>query len=162
MVGTQRELLNVRRQTMQEAAHSCAYLERYDLKIELTNIHLLHNIKQRLLIFYLGGHYEKNQGYVTVLGIISVDFYLLPMVIKDTGTAMLMLLIVVPLICFICSLIYGLIKPFSIFYSAIVAFLFIPCIFIFYNSSAWVYIIAYGIIALIGSVIGMYISKRTK
>lgn len=105
---------------------------------------------------------KKMKDMLPILGIIVIDFYILPMVIKDTGTAMLMLLIVVPLICFICSLVYGLIKPFSIFYSAIVAFLFIPSIFIFYNSSAWVYTIAYGIIALIGSVIGMYISKRTK
>ena len=96
------------------------------------------------------------------LGIIGLDFYLLPIVIKDTGSAMLMLLIVVPLICFICSLVYGLKKPFSIVYSVIVAFLFVPSIFIFYNSSAWVYSIGYGIIALAGSVLGMLLSKRAK
>ena len=96
------------------------------------------------------------------LGIIVIDFYLLPMVIKDTGSAMLMLLIVVPSICFLCSLIYGFKKSFRILYPALVACLFIPSIFIFYNLSAWIYTIAYGIIAFIGSVIGMYISKRVK
>jgi len=86
-----------------------------------------------------------------------IDFYLLPMVINDTGTAMLVLLIVVPLICFLCSLIYGLKKSFSILYSAIVAFLFIPSIFIFYNLSAWIYIIVYGVIAHAGFVTGQTI-----
>ena len=102
---------------------------------------------------------KKVKDMVPYLGIIIIDFYLLPMVIKDTGSAMLMLLIVIPLTCFLISLIYGLKKPFNILYSVIVAFLFVPSIFIFYNSSAWVYMITYGIIALIGSAIGMFIAK---
>lgn len=102
---------------------------------------------------------KKVKDMVPYLGIIIIDFYLLPMAIKDTGSAMLMLLIVVPLICFLISLRYGLKKPFSILYSVIVSLLFVPSIFIYYNSSAWVYTIAYGIIALIGSAIGMLITK---
>lgn len=105
---------------------------------------------------------EKIKDMLPFLGIIMIDFYLLPMMMRDTGTAILMLLVVVPSICFLCSLIYGLKKSFSILYSAIVAVLFIPSIFIFYNVSAWIYIIAYGIIALIGSGIGRYVSKRAK
>jgi len=119
----------------------------------------------KLKIFIFCGEWvtiKHLKDMLPFLGIIALDFYLLPMLIKDMGTAMLMLLIVEPSICFICSLIYGLKKPFSIFYSAIAAILFVPSIFVFYNSSAWVYIIGYGIIALMGSVIGMSISKRAK
>ncbi len=105
---------------------------------------------------------KKLKDMLPFLIVLAADFYLLPLLIKDTGTGMQMLLIVIPLICFVCSLIYGFKKPFSLFYSVIAASLFIPSIFIFYNSSAWVYIIVYGVIALIGSVIGKGISKCGK
>ena len=105
---------------------------------------------------------KKLKDMLPYLGIIILNFYLLPMMIKDTGTAMLMLLIAMPLICFLSSLLYGFKKPFSFLYCIIVALLFVPTIFIFYNSSAWVYIIGYGVIALVGSVIGMYTSRLTK
>ena len=96
------------------------------------------------------------------LGVILMGFYLLPLLIRDTGSAMLILLIAIPLICFICSTIYGIKKGFNILYSAIVSVLFVPSIFIFYNLSAWGYIIGYGIIALIGNAIGALIFKYSK
>ncbi|WIV11530.1 hypothetical protein [Proteiniborus sp. MB09-C3] len=105
---------------------------------------------------------EKIKAMIPFLIAIILDFYLLPLLIKDTGIAMLMLLIIIPLICFICSFIYGIKRPFSIFYSVIVAFLFLPSILIFYNSSAWVYSIGYGVVALFGSFIGNYAVKRAK
>ena len=92
--------------------------------------------------------------------VIVFDFYLLPLLISDTGSGMFILLIAVPAICFICSLIYGIKHSFHLIYPAIVAVLFIPTIFIFYNSSAWVYILAYGVIALIGNIAGMIFYKH--
>ena len=74
---------------------------------------------------------------------------------------MLILLFVVPSICFVCSLIYGIKHSFHIIYPAIVAVLFLPTIFIFFNSTAWVYALAYGAIALIGNVIGMIFYKHS-
>ena len=91
-----------------------------------------------------------------------MDFYLLPLLIKDTGSAMMILLVVVPLICFVCSMLYGAKNSFHWLYAMTVAILFIPTIFIFYNSSAWVYIVGYSLIALIGNVIGMIIYKAKK
>lgn len=91
-----------------------------------------------------------------------MDFYLLPLLIKDTGSAMMMLLVVVPLICFVCSMLYGAKNSFHWLYAMNVAILFIPTIFIFYNSSAWVYIVGYSLIAFIGNVIGMIIYKAKK
>ena len=40
--------------------------------------------------------------------IILIAFYIVPMLIKDTGSGMFILLIVIPLITLITSLIYGL------------------------------------------------------
>ena len=105
---------------------------------------------------------KKLRDMIPYLAVIISDFYLLPFLIKDTGSAMLMLLVVVPLICFVCSLVYGIKNSFYLTYSIVVAILFIPTILIFFNSTAWVYIFGYGAIALVGNGIGMVFSKKRK
>lgn len=88
------------------------------------------------------------------LAILLLDFYLLPLLIKDTGTAMFLLLGVVPIICFLCSLFYGVKQGFHWQYAVITAILFLPAIFLFYNASAWIYAPCYGIVACIGNALG--------
>ncbi|MBT9776566.1 hypothetical protein GPL15_08620 [Clostridium sp. MCC353] len=90
---------------------------------------------------------------------IALDFYLVPGLIRDTGTAVLILLVVIPFLCFLCSVFYGANHSFHWQYGVITALLFIPSIFLYYNSSAWVYIIGYGVIAFIGNLIGMIFYK---
>lgn len=48
--------------------------------------------------------------YVIVLAII---FYVLPLLIKDTGSGMFMLLLVIPLLTLICGVIYGVRQGFD-------------------------------------------------
>ena len=91
-----------------------------------------------------------------------VAFYLLPTMIKDTGSAMLVMLIGIPVICFVTSIVFGINHSFKLFYPITVALLFAPTVFMFYNSTAWVYIIVYGVIALIGNFIGKLISQSRK
>jgi hypothetical protein len=105
---------------------------------------------------------EKTKKMLPYLIIIILDFYLLPLFIKDTGTAMMMMLVVIPLICFVCSGVYGIKNSFNLYYALLVAILFVPSIFIFYNSTAWVYVLGYGIIALVGNAIGMMFYKQPK
>lgn len=92
--------------------------------------------------------------------IILIAFYLVPMLIKDTGSGMIILLVVIPLITFITSLMYGLKNTFDFFYPLLVAILFIPTLFIYYNTSAWIYIIAYSMIAVIGELLGKTLQKK--
>ena len=92
--------------------------------------------------------------------IILIAFYIVPMLIKDTGSGMFILLIVIPLITLITSLIYGLRNTVDFIYPLIVAILFIPTLFIYYNISAWVYIIVYSLIALIGEILGKTLQKK--
>ncbi len=87
-----------------------------------------------------------------VINILS--FYLLPLLIQTTGTAIFILLIGIPLICFLTSFVYSTKNGFVWFYPVVISVLFIPTIFIFYNYTAWVYIFGYGIVALIGNLIG--------
>ncbi len=87
-----------------------------------------------------------------------IAFYLLPLVIKDTGSAMFIMLVGIPVICFVTSIIFGIKHSFKLLYPIGVALIFAPSILIFYNSTAWVYIIVYGVIALIGNFIGKLFS----
>jgi FtsH-binding integral membrane protein len=89
-----------------------------------------------------------------------IAFYLLPLFGRDTGSFMIILLIAIPLLCFISALSYGYKRGFDIIYSVIVGLLFIPTIFIYYNSTALIYIFIYAVIALIGSIIGTLVNKK--
>ena len=100
---------------------------------------------------------KKNWIYYLI---ILIAFYLVPMLIKDTGSGMFILLIVIPLITLITSLIYGLRNTVDFIYPLIVAILFIPTLFIYYNTSAWIYIIVYSVIAVIGELIGKILQKK--
>lgn len=97
---------------------------------------------------------------VPYAAVLALSFYLLPCLIKDTGAAMLLMLCVIPLITFICSILYGVRHGFDLLLAIAVAALFSPTIFLYYNSSAWVYIIAYSAIAVAGNGIGKSFYKK--
>lgn len=87
--------------------------------------------------------------------VIILNFYLIPFLIRDTGSGMFVLLIVMPLVCFITSIIYGIKNGFHFWFTLVVAVLFAPSIFIFYNLTAWIYIVVFGVIALLGNMIAL-------
>lgn len=103
---------------------------------------------------------EQTKNVFPYLIILFLTFYLLPFMMKDTGSAMIIILVIIPCICFLCSFFYGIKNSFHWLYSLIVVILFTPTIFIFYNLSAWVYIIGYGFIAVIGNFLGMMLHKK--
>jgi len=105
---------------------------------------------------------QKLKPMLPYLGIILVVFYLLPIAIQGMGSAMLILLIAIPVICFVCALLYGIKNGFNIILPIVVGLLFLPSLFIFYNETAWVYSIAYLVISLIGNLIGMVSYKNRK
>ena len=69
--------------------------------------------------------------------LLFIDFYIIPRFIKDTGSAVIVMLMIIPLICLITSVFYGIRNGFDFWYILIAAIMFTPSIFIFYNSSAW-------------------------
>ncbi|WP_101698241.1 hypothetical protein [Clostridium minihomine] len=105
---------------------------------------------------------EKLKEMLPFLAAILAAFYLLPLLIQNTGTAMSVLLVMVPLVCLLCAFVYGFRNPThnSLIYSILVGILFLPSVFIFYNISAWGYAVVYGIFSLIGSVMGTSIAKN--
>ena len=101
--------------------------------------------------------FKKNLIFYILL---VIDFYVIPWFIKDTGSAMIVMLGIIPMVCFVTSMMYGIRNGFDFWYVFIVAILFIPSIFIFYNSSAWMYVVVYAGIALLGNFIAFPLRKR--
>ena len=91
------------------------------------------------------------------LMVIMLAFYVLPVLINDTGTG----IILIPIICFLTSLIYGIRHSFNLIFLLLIMILFVPTIFIFYNESAAVYVLIYGIIATTGNLLGSLIKKMS-
>lgn len=91
--------------------------------------------------------------------VLIIDFYVLPLLIRDTGSAIIMVLIILPFVCFASSVFYGVRHSFHLSYALTVAILFISSLFIYYNISAWIYSLIYGIIALAGNLTGYLLRK---
>ena len=104
---------------------------------------------------------KKIKEMSVYLIVIILAFYVLPAFINDTGSGIFFLLILIPIICFLTSLIYGIRHSFNLIFLLINMALFIPTIFIFYNESAAVYVLIYGIIAVIGNLLGSLIKKMS-
>lgn len=89
---------------------------------------------------------------------IGLAFYILPIFIKDAGSEIAILFLLIPFLLFILSLIYGYRHGFDIQFSLIIAILFMPTIFIFYDFSYSKYIIIYALIAFVGHMMGWLIA----
>ena len=95
---------------------------------------------------------------------IFIAFYILPLFIYNTGMAIINMLCIIPLICFITNIIYAFNKVSSIMFPIISIILYIPTIFIYYgyNSGAGIYIVIYGVIIFLGYIIGKSLNKFIK
>lgn len=63
---------------------------------------------------------------------------------------MVLMLCVMPFIAFAAAVVYGMRNGFSLALPVAALVLFIPTVFIHYNSSAWVYAVVYAVIVLAG------------
>ena len=104
---------------------------------------------------------KKTREMSLYLIVIMLAFYVLPALINDTGTGIFFLLILIPIICFLTSLIYVIRHSFNLIFLLLIMILFVPTIFIFYNESAAVYVLIYGIIATTGNLLGSLIKKMS-
>ena len=82
--------------------------------------------------------------------VLAADFYLLPLLMRDTGGAMVIMLCVMPVIAFICGMIHGMRRGFCVLLPLVALVLFLPAVWIYYNVTAWVYAPAYGAVVLAG------------
>ena len=94
-----------------------------------------------------------------VLALVA-NYYLLPVSARDTGIAMLLMLGIIPLITFICSVVCGLRNGFGLLLPITAMVLFAPTILIFYNDTAWIYVVAHGVIAFAGICVGHFFYNK--
>ncbi|MGI6030780.1 MAG: hypothetical protein ACOX7F_04670 [Eubacteriales bacterium] len=92
--------------------------------------------------------------------VLAAALYVLPLLMQDTGSAMVLMLLAMPVTCLVCGGYLGWKRGFHLWYGLAVMVLFLPTIWIYYNSSAWVYGPAYGLLTLLGSGVGLG-SRRT-
>lgn len=83
-----------------------------------------------------------------------ICFYLLTLLMKDTGSAMFILLFAIPVITFVNAIICGKKNSFDILYPILVMVIFVPYVLIYMNESATIYIFIYGAISLMGLIVG--------
>lgn len=82
--------------------------------------------------------------------VIALAYYILPLAVVDTGSAMFMMLGALPMITILVSFCYGISKHHTWLFPFIVMLLFLPVVYIYLNSSALVYVIVYGVLSCIG------------
>ncbi|MGY3725039.1 hypothetical protein SAMN05421767_1214 [Granulicatella balaenopterae] len=103
--------------------------------------------------------YVKDNLYYLL--VIMAVFYLTPLVIQDTGSAMLILLFVMPLVCLVTGFINATQLGFNWLLVVLVFLLFIPDVyFIFRSSDTWIYAIIFAATTLFGSSLGQFIHKK--
>lgn len=100
--------------------------------------------------------YKKMIPYLLA---VAASFYLIPMLGSSTGDFMLIMLAVIPLTCFAISFFYGFKNGWNLLFPIAVGILFIPAIFIHFNSTAWVYIVGYAVISSAGVFLGKAFKK---
>ncbi len=103
---------------------------------------------------------KKQTAFIFYIISLIIIFYALPLLIRDTGSGMLVMLLGIPLLTLICSAVYGIKQGFQPLLSLITAIVFAPSVFIFYNASAWIYIVIYAVISLVGNGIGRLFFKK--
>lgn len=99
---------------------------------------------------------------IIILLLQLLTFYILPLFMGPTDAILMVLLIIV--ITFILSIILGIFSKDKIkyLYPFLISSLFIPSVFIYYNSSALVHSLWYFVITFIGLGIGSLINKKEK
>ena len=89
--------------------------------------------------------------------ILMIVFYLLPLLFKG---GIVFLFLINPLAVFLSSVICGGNNKLVFSIVFITALLFLPTIFIFYNESAWIYVVFYVVVSFVGCFVGLIKSKK--
>lgn len=96
----------------------------------------------------------KKNAYFFILFIM---FYILPILSSDKDFSISCLLLIYPLSVFILSICDTVANKFRWYFSLVVGIIFFPTIFIYYNESAYVYLMIYFLISIVGQISGLII-----
>jgi len=94
--------------------------------------------------------------YLVVCG---AAFYGLPLFGEDTGYFIVLLLILLPLVCLAAGFLYGYFSGFHPALSLLVTLLFLPTVYLYYNTSALAYAFAFLFITFVGNGVGWVVGQ---
>ena len=90
----------------------------------------------------------------------AAAFYLLPLFMRDTGGAIYLLLSILPMVSLAISIICGVKCGFVWWFGIAAGLLFLPSIFLYYNETALVYALIYGVLSEVGVLLGGFVARR--
>ena len=94
--------------------------------------------------------------------VVALLYYLIPVfLIQDTGSAMFLLLIGIPVIVFVVSMLFSVKFGYYWYFPIVIGLLWIPNLFLL-NDSAAIYILMYAVVSLIGQLIGLLFKNSKK
>ncbi|EEW37966.1 hypothetical protein NQ540_03960 [Granulicatella adiacens ATCC 49175] len=98
----------------------------------------------------------------TVYIVIAMMYYCIPLyLVKDTGSGIFLLLMVIPIFVFLISLVFAIKNGFRWYFSIVLGLLWIPNLFLL-NDSATIYILMYSGISFIGQFVGIVLKNKVK
>ena len=97
---------------------------------------------------------QELRALAPYLAALGADFYLLPLLARDTGSGMLVMLCVMPLAALSTGVAHGARRGFSLWLPVAALLLFLPAIPLFYNWTAWPYAVVYALFVLAGMGVG--------
>lgn len=103
---------------------------------------------------------QKLIALAPYLAVLAADFYLLPLLMVDTGSAMLLMLVVMPVIGFVTGVLCGALRGFEPLLALIALILYLPTLPRYYNWTAWPYAVAYFLILPAGMAVGRLSLKK--
>ena len=108
------------------------------------------------------GHDASKYRQLLVYVVVALLYYLIPVfLIQDTGSAMFLLLIGIPVIVFVVSMLFSVKFGYYWYFPIVIGLLWIPNLFLL-NDSAAIYILMYAVVSLIGQLIGLLFKKQLK
>lgn len=90
------------------------------------------------------------------LAVCGAAFYGLPLLGEDTGYFIVLLLIILPLLCLTAGILYGYFSGFHPALPLFVTLLFLPTVYLYYNTTALAYACAFLFITFVGNGAGWF------
>ena len=94
----------------------------------------------------------KNSGFLFYL-VCILDFYVFPLFCHNMGSEIIVFMVIMPMVCFITSLIYGFKMGVDIRYILTVSILFVPHLFSS-KQNIWIFFLLIGAITYMGMLLG--------
>lgn len=103
---------------------------------------------------------SKFNKMIPYLIIYSISVYVLPLFGSSTGSYILILLFLLPTVSFVLSYLYAMNNKRNFLFSLFVGLIFIPSVYVYYNSSAYFYVGFYAVVSGVGNIIGSIVTAK--